>query len=89
MKTSHESKQIERYLFGKLNPASRLVFEARMLIDPMLRHHVENQRRVYAIVRQYGRRVVKSEVTRIHYQLFNDPAKEDFQSRIFELFTKK
>ena len=89
MKTLHETKQIERYLFGKLSPASRLVFEARMLIDSVLRQHVESQRRLYAIVKQHGRRVVKSEVMRIHYQLFNDPAKQDFQSRIFELFTKK
>lgn len=89
MKTLHKTKQIEGYLFGKLSPASRLLFEARMLINPILRQDVENQRRLYAIVKQHGRRGVKSEVTRIHYQLFNDPLKEDFQSRIFGLFSKK
>jgi hypothetical protein len=89
MKTLHETEKIERYLFGKLSPSARLVFEARMLIDAVLKQQVETQRRLYAIVRHHGRRVMKSEVTRIHYQLFNDPAKEDFQSRIFELFTKK
>jgi hypothetical protein len=89
MKTLHETKEIDRYLLDKLNPASRLLFEARLLIDPTLKLRLECQRRVYSIVRGSGRRQMKSEVARIHHHLFNDPASREFQSNVFQLFYKK
>ncbi|HEX6224594.1 MAG TPA: hypothetical protein VFZ52_09300 [Chryseolinea sp.] len=89
MKILHEVKAIDRYLSGKLKTASRLLFEARLLVDPQLRIRVEYQEKLYAIVKESGRRALKSEIARIHYQLFNDPGKRHFQSQIFELFNKK
>ena len=89
MKILHEIREINRYLFGKMSPASRLVFEARLLIDPGLQFRVKCQERIYAVIRQSGRRKLKSEAARIHYQLFNDPAKREFQVNVFDLFQKK
>jgi hypothetical protein len=89
MKTLHETKEIDYYLLGKLSPASRLVFEARLLIDPVLKLRVEWQGRLYQIIKRSGRRQIKAETVRIHNRLFSDPAKQDFQRSVFQLFRKK
>ena len=89
MKTLHEIKEIDHFLLDKLSPGARLVFEARLLLDPMLKLRVECQRRLYSIIRRSGRRKIKSEAARIHHQLFNDPAKRDFQLSVFQVFPKK
>jgi len=89
MKTLRETKEIDRYLLDKLSPASKLLFEARLLIDPTLKLRVEWQQKLYAIIKRSGRRQMKSEVARVHHQLFNDPAKREFQLNVFQLFSKK
>ena len=89
MKTLRETKEIDRYLLDKLSPASRLLFEARLLIDPTLKLRVEWQQRLYSIIKRSGRRQMKSEVARVHHQLFSDPAKREFQLNVFQLFSKK
>jgi hypothetical protein len=89
MKTLHETKEIDRYLLGKLGPAAKLLFEARLLINPSLKLQLELQHRLYSIIKISGRRQIKSEVARIHHQLFSDPAKHDFQTSVLELFHKK
>ena len=89
MKTLRETKEINRYLLDKLSPASRLLFEARLLIDPTLKLRVAWQQKLYSIIKRSGRRQMKSEAARAHHQLFSDPAKRDFQLSVFELFSKK
>ena len=89
MKTLREVKQIDHYLFGKMSVGSRLLFEARLLIDPTLKLRVEWQQKLYSIIKRSGRRQMKSEAARAHHQLFSDPAKRDFQLSVFELFSKK
>ena len=89
MKTLRETKDIDRYLLGNMSIASRLLFEARLIIDPTLKLRVEWQQRLYSIIKGSGRRHMKSEVAHIHSQLFNDPAKREFQLSVFQLFSKK
>lgn len=89
MKILHEIKEIENYLQGNLNPSSKLVFEARLSLDPVLTLRVNWQRRLYSIIRLSGRRKIKSEAERIHRRLFSDPAKQGFRQQIFQLFPKE
>lgn len=89
MKTLIDTKQIENYLFGKFNTPSRLVFEARLLIDPVLKINVECQRKLYSIVRASGRGKMKSEIELIHLRLFSDPEKQILQQNVYQLFLKK
>jgi hypothetical protein len=86
MKTSTDIRQIENYLLGKLRTPSKLLFEAKMLMDPALRSNVELQRRLYSIVRILGRRRIKSEVEDIHNRLFKDPNKVNFRQNLYNLF---
>lgn len=89
MKILDEVRDIDKYLFDKLDEPSKLVFEARVLIDPALKLRVEWQKRIYAIVKLSGRRRIRNEAERIHRQLFDDPAKLSFQQDVLQLFTKK
>jgi len=89
MRTLRETKEIDRYLLGKMSIAPRLLFEARLIIDPSLKLRVEWQRRLYSIIRRSGRRQMKSEVARIHHRLFTDPDKSEFQTNVLQLFSKK
>lgn len=89
MKTLHEIKEIENYLLGNGHPSSKLVFDARLLLDPMLALRMNWQRKLYSIITLSGRRKIKSEAERVHLRLFNDPAKQAFQQQIFQIFSKK
>lgn len=89
MKTLNEIKDIENYLFDKLKTPAKLVFEARLLINPILKRNAELQQRLYSIVRLSGRRKIKSEVEQTHQHIFSDPEKLIFQQSIYQLFPKK
>ena len=89
MRTLRETKEIDRYLLGNLSPTSRLLFEAKLLIDPTLKLRVGWQQRLYSIIKRSGRRQMLSEVARVHHQLFSDPAKREFQLNVVQLFSKK
>lgn len=89
MRTSHEIQEIEKYLHGKLSTPQNLIFEARMLVDPVLKLKVACQRKLHAVIKHSGRRNIKMEAARIHKKLFEDPSKESFQYSIFQLFSKR
>jgi hypothetical protein len=86
MKILHEVKNIDLYLRDKMDPASRLVFEAELLIIPSLAAKVACQSKLYKLIRQSGRRKIKKEVEQIQRKLFSDPTKADFSSEILKLF---
>lgn len=89
MKTSNELKLIEDFLLGKLTISSRLLFEARLILDATLRRRVEVQRKLYSLIRQSGRRKIGSEIEKIQDVLFTAPEHEIFQKQVHQLFQKK
>ena len=82
-----EIKSIDRYLQGTMDPASSVVFEARLLINPTLARRVFFQRKLYSLIKKSGRREIKDEAERIHLKLFNDPSKAGFRNEIFKIFS--
>ena len=89
MRTSlNEIQKIERYLQKKLNPGESLLFEARILTNPILRLQATLQRKVYALVKLHHHKKLKDELEEIHQNLFSDPDKKEFQKTIFQLFKK-
>ena len=82
-----EVRKIDRYLQGKMDPASSLVFEAQLVIDPAFAKRVDYQRKLYRLIRLAGRRELKGDVERIHSHLFNDPSKADFRNEICKIFS--
>lgn len=88
MRTSlTDIKQAEAWLQGTLTPQDSLLFEARILTNPLLRANVALQKKVLALLRFYHRKKLKEELEAVHQRLFSDPAKADFQQQIHHLFT--
>lgn len=82
----NEAAEIEQYLF-KTGPAEdRLLFEARLLIDPALESKMIAQHQVYGLVKHYGRRQLKAELEGVHQKLFTQPQHRSFAQKIRKLF---
>ncbi|HEY9044386.1 MAG TPA: hypothetical protein VIN08_00735 [Ohtaekwangia sp.] len=76
----------ERYIAGKLSPEDALVFQARLLTEPLLRWNVAALRKVYIVVKGYHRKKIREEAAAVHRARFNDPAHAAFQQQIYQLF---
>ena len=83
-----ETEQIEAYLFCLSEPGDRLVFDAKLLLNPELQAKAECQQKTYHIVRQYGRDQLKQEIEAVHQQLFIKPEHSSFRQKIMRLFSK-
>jgi hypothetical protein len=89
MKTSRNSvHQIEQYLNGELSAEDSLVFDANLLVDPLLRMNVFLQKKIYSVINLYARKKLKAEIEQVHNHLFENPEKIGFQDRIHQLFKK-
>jgi hypothetical protein len=87
MRTSLNNLQIiEQYLQGTLSAGDRLVFEARLLINPALRIDLYYQKKTFTLIKMYHRQQLKEELDGLHRKLFNDPTNRDFQQGIDQIF---
>lgn len=90
MRTSlNEIKNIEDYLFLTAEPEERVLFEARMLLQPELKQNVSVQQMIYEMIRLYSRKQLKQEIENVHRQLFEKPVHKDFANRIRRYFSAK
>jgi len=89
MRTSlNEIREIEEYLLKYSTPESRLVFEARMILQPELLQKATEQKRIYDLLRKYSRKQLKTEIEAVHKNLFTAPEHKSFRNKILSLFTK-
>ena len=87
MRTSLNKIQgIEGFVLQSAHISEALVFEARMIIDSELAQQVTLQKETYAIIRQYGRRLLKAELEAVHQTLFTQPNHQRFRQKIIALF---
>jgi hypothetical protein len=90
MRTSlNDLKHNEDFLQNRLPAEESLFFQARLIVDPVLRANVSIQKMLYSVVRDFGRRKTKAEIEQIHHELFSDPSKKEFQERIYREFKKQ
>jgi hypothetical protein len=89
MRTSlNEIRDAEKYLFKQLNTEDSLLFEAKMVINPLLRLNVSIQKKVYSLLKMYHRKKLREEFEIIHDKLFNHPDKRAFQESVHQLFKR-
>ncbi len=89
MRTSlNNIKEAENFISEKLDPAESVLFNAKMVLDPLLRFNVAAQQKVYSLIRLYGRKKIKSEVEAVHAKIFSDPQNILLQKKIDQLFSK-
>ena len=87
MKTSlNDTREAEKYLLGHLPPDESLLFQARLLTNPILKLNVAIQQKVSDVLRYYHHKKIKSEIEAMHRQLFHD-SKSEFRNEIIKIFT--
>ena len=71
-----------------LNPDSteKLLWDAQILANPVLKEKVKWQQRVYDLIRISGRRHLKKELKQLHKERMQNPIYTSFQNRVKELF---
>ena len=90
MRTSlNNIKQIDDYLLHYASQPDRVLFEARLLVQPALQEDLAWQQKTYDIVNEYGRRQLKAEIEAVHRQLFSEPEHISFRRKIMAIFSKK
>jgi hypothetical protein len=77
---------IENYLLGELNPADKLLMEARLLISDELKNNMHWQQRVYQLIKLYGRNDLRIDIDAAHTQLFSEKRFESFRIKISRIF---
>lgn len=73
--------ETEAYLLGIMQEPERLLFEAKMLADPLLQEAVQDQKAVLSLVRWYGRDLQRERLSAIY-----DALGEDFHHTITSIF---
>lgn len=87
MRTSlNDIRLAEKHLLKNLEPGESLVFQARLITEPVLRWNVYLLRKVFDVLALRQRKTVKIEIEAIHNRLFTHPAKAEFQRQILQLF---
>lgn len=82
----NETLQIDLYISGKANTGDALLFEAQMILDPALGDKVLWQKKTYAIIKDYGRLQLKTEIEEVHQKLFTADEHTSFRQKIRRLF---
>mgnify|MGYP001597844962 CR=1 FL=1 len=67
-----EIKEIERYLLQEMPAASRLVFQARMLVTPALRHEVRCQQKAMQLVQWLARQEQRKKLEAVFQGLMKE-----------------
>lgn len=87
MRTSlNRIKETEDFLSGVMEPQDKLLFRARLLLDPVLRINTALQKQAYALIRSYGRKKLRREIGEAHQNIFTDPAKAKYRRDIYRMF---
>jgi hypothetical protein len=90
MRTSlNNIQQIDDYLLQYASQPDRVLFEARLLVQPALQEDLAWQQKTYDIVKEYSRRQLKAEIESVHQQLFTEPEHISFRRKIMAIFSKK
>jgi hypothetical protein len=83
-----ETKLLENYLLNRLQPADKLVMDARVLLDSELRDKATWQQNTYDLVKAYGRKCLRLEIEAVHKKIFTEKRFESFRRKITRIFEK-
>jgi len=82
----NETEQIEAYISGSADAGEKLLFEAKLILEPSLQDKVIWQRQTYNLIQHYGRRQLKQEIEAVHQQLFTKTEHRSFSQKIRSFF---
>lgn len=76
----------EKYLQNQLPPEDKLLFEARLLTNPLLRWNVSAQQKVYTLLKLYHRTKIKEQAQTVQQKLFQESQHAAWKEQITQLF---
>jgi hypothetical protein len=89
MRTSlNEIKLIDEHLLKNGSAEDWVLFDAMLILNPMLKNDIILQKKAHQVVRLYSRKKLKAEIEAVHQQLFSAPAHQSFRQRILNFFSK-
>lgn len=82
----NETAIIEHYILGKLPPADKLLFEAKLLLDGDLAEKTRLQQQLHEVVMLSGRKELRKELAAIDRKIFRDRKYSRFQRNMRSIF---
>jgi hypothetical protein len=90
MRTSlNEIQTIEKHLQGQLSGGNEALFQANLLLNPVLPQQVRVQVQSYRLIQAYGRKQLSAEIRQVQEQLFTAPEHKTFLQRILTFFSAR
>ena len=90
MRTSlSEIAETEAYLMHKCDPDEKLLVDAKLLINPVLRSNTMLQKAIYEAIKFWSRKQMKRELQQIQTNLLNRPDANAFRDEIHHIFKEK
>jgi len=86
MTLRNNTKLIERYIEGSLNPSDKVLFEANLIVSPSLFEQYRSQKKAFEMVQFYHRKKLREELETLHQSIFNDSEKIGFKLKIHKIF---
>ena len=83
-KSLHEVQEIDKYIFCRMTRTDRLVFQARMILQPGLKEKVRLQQKAHTFLRWCSRKEKKDELTALYHRLMSDTT---FHTTIRSIFS--
>lgn len=84
-----EIQKIDQFVTNALPPDDGLVFEAKMIVDPVLRQNTLLHRKLLRLIEYLHRKKMKKQMTELSQDLFADPAKRSFRNQINSIFNSE
>lgn len=78
----------ERFLRREMAVDDRLVFRARLIVEPELKRDAFFHRMVHRLVTLHHHRKLKAHLESVHERLVNDPARQSFRESIVKQFNR-
>lgn len=85
MTSLNEIREIDDSLLGNMPADEALIFEARAIIDPQLQENIAAQKKMYTLVRTYGRMKMRKQLDLLHQNLLDEST--TFRRTILEIFS--
>lgn len=87
MRTSLNNIRLtEKFLKGQMSPGESVLFQMRLMDDPVLKVNLAVQEKIYALIRLYHRKKLKEEIQSLEHKMFSDASKAGFQESIYYFF---
>jgi hypothetical protein len=83
-KPLHDIQETEHYLLNRMDEPDRLLFEAKMIIDPLLKINAVYQKKTYAIIRWFARKQQKIRLESVCNRVMSD---KKFAAEINTIFS--